>query len=420
MRYRRPKGTADILPDDAPRWRHVESTFRDICARFGYGEIRTPIFEDTDLFIRSVGEETDIVSKEMYTFDDKGGRSQTLRAEGTAPAVRAFIENQMQGQDTERLVRLFYLAPIFRYDRPQAGRYRQHHQAGMEALGSMDPAVDAEVIDLALSFYRALGIEGTRLLVNSVGCPACAPPYVDTLKDAIRDRVDELCGDCQRRFDTNPLRVLDCKKEACREITAGAPILLDELCEECADHFAGFRASLDALGISYEIDPRIVRGLDYYTKTAFELRHDALGAQDSIGGGGRYDGLVKQCGGKDIPGVGLGMGIERILLVREALSIEDAGHEREGVFVVTLGDAAWTPGYRLLHELRAAGLHTDIDFRRRSMRAQLRAADKEGFAQAVILGEDELASDVATVRDMESGEQTEIALGQLAEHLLEK
>ncbi len=417
MNYRRPKGTFDILPEDAPRWRAVESAFRDTCARYGYGEIRTPIFEDTELFTRSVGEETDIVSKEMYTFEDKGGRSQTLRAEGTAPTVRAFIEENMQGQDPERLVRLFYLAPIFRYDRPQAGRYRQHHQAGMEALGSMDPAVDAEIIDLALSFYRDLGIEGTRLLVNSVGCPNCAPAYVDKLKAAIADRVEDLCGDCQRRFETNPLRVLDCKKESCREITGDAPTMIDELCDECAEHFAGFRAALDTLGIAYEIDPRIVRGLDYYTKTAFELRHDALGAQDSIGGGGRYDELVKQCGGRATPGVGLGMGIERVLLVREALGVMDATPEREGIFVVTLGDEAWAPGYKLLHDLRAAGLHTDIDYRRRSMRAQLRHADKEGFARAVIIGEDELAKGIATVRDMESGEQEEVALDGLADHL---
>ncbi|MCD6361823.1 MAG: histidine--tRNA ligase [Armatimonadetes bacterium] len=417
MKYRRPKGTFDILPDDAPRWRAVESAFRDICARYGYGEIRTPIFEDTDLFIRSVGEETDIVSKEMYTFEDKGGRSQTLRAEGTAPTVRAFIEENLQGQDPERLVRLYYLAPIFRYDRPQAGRYRQHHQAGIEALGSMNPAVDAEIIDLALVFYRALGIEGTRLLINSVGCPRCAPAYVETLKAALSQHADELCGDCRRRLETNPLRVLDCKKETCREITAAAPTMLDALCDECAEHFAGFRRSLDTLGIAYEIDPRIVRGLDYYTKTAFELRHDALGAQDSIGGGGRYDGLVEQCGGKPTPGVGMGMGIERILLVREALGVTDTAPEREGVFVVTLGDEAWEPGYRLVHDLRAAGLHADIDYRRRSMRAQLRHADKEGFARAIIIGEDELAKGVATVRDMQSSEQTEVAMDQLAEHL---
>lgn len=417
MRYRRPKGTQDIFPDIAPRWRHVEDTFREICRRFGYGEIRTPIFEDTDLFVRSVGAETDIVAKEMYTFEDKGGRSLTLRAEGTAPTVRAFLEENLQGQDRERLVKLYYIAPIFRQDKPQAGRYRQHHQCGVEALGSPEPAVDAEVIDLALSFYRALGIEGTRLLINSVGCPTCAPGFVEALKLAVADSVGEMCADCRRRYETNPLRLLDCKVEVCREITSGAPTMLDRLCDECAEHFDGLRTHLEALGIAYEIDPRIVRGLDYYTKTAFEFRHDALGAQDAIGGGGRYDGLVEQCGGPAIPGVGLGIGIERVLLVRAALGIENAAPSRSGSFIVTIGDEAWLPGYRLLHDLRVAGLKAEIDYRRRSIRAQMRYADAEGFRNAVILGGDEIARRIATVRDLVTGEQEEVPLDRLVEHL---
>ncbi len=372
MRYQRPKGTNDILPEEAPRWRAVERTFRDICRRYDYGEIRTPIFEETELFVRSVGEDTDIVSKEMYTFEDKGGRSLTLRAEGTAPTVRAFLENNIQGQDRERLIKLYYIAPIFRQDKPQAGRYRQHHQAGVEALGRPEPSVDAEVIDLALTFYRELGIEGTRLLINSVGCPECAPGYVDTLKASVADSVCEMCRDCQRRYETNPLRLLDCKNDVCRQITQAAPMMLDELCGECAEHFSGLREHLEALGIAYEIDPRIVRGLDYYTKTAFEFRHDALGAQDSIGGGGRYDGLVEQCGGPAIPGVGLGIGIERVLMVREALGLRDEEEPREGSFIVTIGDEAWMPGYKLLHDLRQQGIKAEIDYRRRSIRAPRR------------------------------------------------
>ena len=417
MRYQRPKGTQDILPEDAPRWRLVEQTFREVCRRFDFGEIRTPIFEDTDLFVRSVGEETDIVSKEMYTFEDKGGRSQTLRAEGTAPTVRAFIEDNIQGQDRERLVKLYYIAPIFRQDRPQAGRYRQHHQAGIEALGSPEPAVDAEVVDLALTFYGELGIEGTRVLINSVGCPNCAPGFVDVLKASVADKVQDMCGDCQRRFETNPLRLLDCKVDICREITDDAPKMIDVLCDECADHFAGVREHLDALDIAYEIDPRIVRGLDYYTKTAFELRHDALGAQDSIGGGGRYDRLIKQCGGPNIPAVGLGMGIERMLLVREALGLSDEEQPREGSFIVAIGDDAWLPAYRLLHDLRGAGVKAEIDYRRRSMRAQMRYADAQGYLNAVLLGGDEIAKGIATVRDMVSGEQEEVALDGLAGYL---
>ena len=417
MRHQRPKGTQDILPDVAPRWRFVERTFRDVCRRYDYGEIRTPIFEETDLFVRSVGEETDIVSKEMYTFEDKGGRSLTLRAEGTAPSVRAFIEENLQGQDRERLVKLYYIAPIFRQDKPQAGRYRQHHQCGIEALGSPEPAVDAEVIDLALSFYRELGIEGTRLLINSVGCPACAPGYVDALRESVGDRVAEMCGDCRRRYETNPLRLLDCKVDVCRQITADAPMMLDLLCDDCETHFAGLREHLDALGIAYEIDPRIVRGLDYYTKTAFEFRHDALGAQDSIGGGGRYDRLVKQCGGPEIPAVGLGTGIERVLMVREALGLTDEEQPREGSFIVAIGDEAWLPAWKLLHELRAAGVKAEIDYRRRSMRAQMRYADAQGYLNAILLGGDEIAKGIATVRDMVSGEQEEVPLDGLAGHL---
>ena len=417
MRYQRPKGTQDILPDEAPRWRMVEQTFRDVCRRYDFDEIRTPIFEETDLFVRSVGEDTDIVSKEMYTFEDKGGRSLTLRAEGTAPTVRAFLEENIQGQDRERLVKLYYIAPIFRQDKPQAGRYRQHHQAGIEALGSPEPALDVEVIDLALTFFGELGIEGTRLLINSVGCPKCAPGFVDALKASVADSVESMCGDCRRRYETNPLRLLDCKVDICREITEGAPKMLDVLCGECAEHFDGLREHLEALDISYEIDPRIVRGLDYYTKTAFEFRHDALGAQDSIGGGGRYDGLVEQCGGPATPGVGLGTGIERILLVREALGLRDEEQPREGSFIVAIGDEAWLPAYRLLHDLRGAGVKAEIDYRRRSIRAQMRYADAQGYLNAVLLGGDEIAKGVATVRDMVSGEQDEVSLDGLAAYL---
>ena len=417
MRYQRPKGTFDVLPDDVASWRRLEEAFRRVCARYRYEEIRTPAFEDTDLFVRSIGEDTDIVAKEMYTFEDKGGRSLTLRAEGTAPTVRAFIEDNLQGQDAERLVKLYYIAPIFRQDRPQAGRFRQHHQAGVEAIGSADPGVDAEVIDLTLAFCGELGIEGVRLLINSVGCPNCAPAYVERLKAAVAPQLGEMCRDCQRRYETNPLRLLDCKQEQCRALTADAPKMLDHLCEECAEHFAQVRAHLDALGIAYQVNPRIVRGLDYYTKTAFEFQHDALGAQDSIGGGGRYDGLIEQCGGPPTPGVGIGIGIERLLLVREALG---TGHEEDtlkGIFLGALGEEAWLPGYKLLHELRRAGLPAEIDYRRRSIRAQLRFADTEGYAHAVILGGDEIARGVVAVRDMATGDQVEVALGELADHL---
>ncbi len=408
MKYQRPRGLQDILPDKVGEWQSAEATFRQIAARHRYAEIRTPAFESTDLFVRAVGQETDIVSKEMYTFEDRSGHSLTLRAEGTAPTVRAYLENNLRGQDRERLVKLFYIGPIFRYDRPQAGRYRQHHQCGLEAIGSADPAVDVEIMQLALSFYRALGIGPVELRLNSVGCPACAPAYADTLQAFLGDRLGDLCPDCQRRYEANPLRILDCKQQACRAITDGAPTMLDGLCEGCATHFRAVQGHLDALRISYDIDPRIVRGLDYYTKTAFEFTAQGLGAQDAIGGGGRYDGLVAQCGGPPTPAVGIGMGLERLLLVREAMGLATAAPARHGVLLVTLGDAAWAAGVVLLAELRAAGLEADIDYRRRSLKAQLRFADGEGFARAVIIGDDELARDVVVVRDMASSEQTEV------------
>ena len=414
MRYRRPRGLQDILPEKVAEWLRAEAAFRDVCRRYRYDEIRTPIFEATDLFIRAVGEETDIVSKEMYTFEDRGGHSLTLRAEGTAPTVRAYLENNLRGQDRERLVKLSYTGPIFRFDRPQAGRYRQHHQCGAEAIGSADPAVDAEIMDLALAFYGTLGIREVQLRINSVGCPECAPGYVEALRESVGDRLADLCADCTQRFDANPLRLLDCKNEKCREITESAPMMVDALCEECAGHFAGLRAHLDDLGIAHVLDPRIVRGLDYYTKTAFEFTASAgLGAQDVIGGGGRYDGLVEQCGGPPTPAVGIGMGIERVLLVREALGLVGEERPRRGVLVVTLGEAAWREGVKLLAELRDAGVAADIDYRRRSLRAQLRFADGEGFAQAVIIGEDELAGGVVALRDMETSEQVEVRRDEL-------
>ncbi len=372
------------------------------------------MFEDTDLFLRSVGKETDIVSKEMYTFEDRGGRSLTLRPEGTAPVVRAFLEDNLQGQDRERLTRLFYLAPVFRYDRPQAGRYRQHHQAGIEAIGSGAPGVDAEVIHLAMTFYHAVGIPQVRALLNSVGCPVCRPTYLAALKAAVGARVVEMCGDCARRYEENPLRLFDCKVESCRASMAEAPTQVDNLCEECAGHFAEVQTSLKVIGVEYELDPRIVRGLDYYTKTAFEFVTTGLGAQDAVGGGGRYDGLVEQCGGPATPGVGLGMGIERVLLVRQGLGLHEVEPEREGVYVIALGDEAWETAYRLVSGLRKMGVPADIDYRKRSMRAQMKQADAGGFRYAAILGEDEIKAGQITMRDMTSTEQTAVAMGEVA------
>lgn len=411
MLYKRPIGTQDITPDIVGEWRFVEEAFRDLAGRYCYGEIRTPIFEDTDLFLRSVGQETDIASKEMYTFEDRGKRSLTLRAEGTAPAVRAYLENHLDRTDWERLVKLFYIAPIFRYDRPQAGRYRQHHQCGIEAIGSSDPAVDAEVISLAWNFFALMGLSGVKVLLNSVGCPACAPGYIEKLRETMASSLDNLCEDCQRRYVENPLRMLDCK--VCRDYMASAPRLVGELCEECDRHLNQVQRVLEILDVPFEMDYNIVRGLDYYTKTAFEFQIEGIGAQAALGGGGRYDGLVAKCGGNPTPGVGLGMGLERILLARQNAGLTAPAPSRTGTFVVTMGEAAWLEGLKLAQELRLAGQKAEVDYRRRSMKAQLRFADNERYANAVLLGDDELARQVVPVKDLETGEQVEIPRSEL-------
>lgn len=415
MLYKRPIGTQDIIPDTVGEWRYVEEAFRSLADRYGYGEVRTPIFEDTDLFLRSVGKETDLGSKEMYTFEDRGQRSLTLRAEGTAPAVRAYLENHLDKTDKERVVKLCYLAPIFRYDRPQAGRYRQHHQCGIEAIGSSDPALDAEVVSFAWNFYAAMGLTDIKVLLNSVGCPVCAPGYVLKLQETMKTSLDTLCEDCQRRYYENPLRMLDCK--VCREPMQAAPRLVNELCEECDGHLDQVRRVLDAIDVPFEMDYNIVRGLDYYTKTAFEFQIQGIGAQSALGGGGRYDKLVEKCGGHPTPGVGLGMGIERILLARQNAGLSAAPTARSGVFVVALGDAAWLESLKLVQELRLAGVRADADYRRRSMKAQLRFADNESFAQAVIMGENEIASGILGLKNLENGEQVEVPQAELLECL---
>lgn len=420
MRYRRPRGVNDLIPAEVARWQRAEALFRDVCRRFCYQEIRTPLFEQTELFVRAVGEDTDIVSKEMYTFEDRGGRSLTLRAEGTAPVVRAYLEQSLQGQDRERLVKLYYIAPIFRYDRPQAGRYRQHHQCGAEAIGSDDPAVDAEIIGLSMAFFQEAGLTEVTLLLNSVGCPQCRPRHLDKLKQQVKPHLGELCNDCQRRFDTNPLRLLDCKQERCREITASAPTAVDMLCAECAEHFAGVQAALQAMGLEYKLAPRIVRGLDYYTKTAFEFVAPGLGAQDSIGGGGRYDELIEQCGGPPTPAVGVGLGLERVLIAQQAAEAGPAPVKREGIFVAAIGEEAWSTGLALVQQLRQAGRVAEIDYRRRSLRAQLRFADNEGFRWAAILGEEELEQGTVTLRDLEGGEQESILRQALEAYLAQE
>ncbi len=417
MRYSAPRGTQDILPRESPRWQYVEGKFRDICRLFGYNELRTPTFEETDLFTRSVGEHTDIVSKEMYTFQDRGERSMTLRAEGTAPIVRAYVQHKLHGE--QPVNKFYYITGVFRYERPQAGRYREHHQVGIEAFGSQDPAMDAEVIALGSQFLATLGVGGCELKINSVGCPECAPQYKDALRQDVKPYLNELCETCQVRYDTNPLRMLDCKAPGCKEFTVNIPSIVDHLCQDCGDHLKAVLRYLDDLGISYILDPRLVRGLDYYTKTAFEFQSADLGAQSTVIGGGRYDGLVTQMGGPPTPAVGFGCGIERMLLIMEAQGIEPPINVHPSVFVITLGEATRELGIKLLADLRKAGIAAETDYSGKSMKSQMKAADREQAKFVVIIGEDELNQGLVKVRNMGTKEENDVPICEAVEKIAE-
>jgi histidyl-tRNA synthetase len=414
MRYSAPRGTQDVLPEDASRWQRLEACFRDLCARYAYREIRTPVFEEMGLFARAVGEQTDIVAKEMYVFEDRGGRAMALRPEGTAPVVRAYLQHKLYGLPGAQ--KLYYIAPIFRYERPQAGRYRQHHQVGVEAIGAPGPDVDAEVIALGRELLDGLGISGGRLEINSVGCPECRPRYRRVLQDALRPVLGELCEVCQVRFERNPMRILDDKSERCRELTRDAPAILDHLCDGCKTHFAGLRSALAELGLQYEVNQRIVRGLDYYTRTAFEIIHDALAAKDTVVGGGRYDGLAEELGGPPTPGVGFGAGVERMLLIMEAQGAARPPAP-ELVYVAAADDGARAAAPRVLRDLRGAGVSADTDYNARSLKAQMKEANRLGCGRVVILASEELETGMVTVRDMDSGEQRQVAIGELAHAL---
>ena len=403
-----PRGTKDILPDTVAQWTHVEKVIRELCARYGYHEIRTPIFEHTELFLRGIGETTDVVEKEMYTFTDRGERSLTLRPENTASVVRSYLQNKLYAADA--LVKLFYIGSMFRYDRPQAGRYREFHQFGVEALGEASPAVDAEIIVLAVEFLRALGLQELKLHLNSVGCPKCRPVYRERLQEFFRPHLEELCTDCRSRFERNPLRLLDCKHEHCHALAEGAPRITDCLCDECRVHFTEVQSYLTAAGVPFELDANLVRGLDYYTKTAFEVKYTPLGAQSAVAGGGRYDGLVEEVGGPPTPGIGFAVGLERVLLALEKQELLPEELEAVDVFVVALGEAAQIPAFKLLHELRVAKLSAAMDFAGRSMKAQMKQANKKNARFVAILGEDEVKEASALLKDMKTSEQKKLAL----------
>ena len=410
-RFQRPTGTLDILPEEQHYWEHVRARARHMAQLAGFERIDVPIFEATDLFARGIGTATDIVEKEMYTFTDRGGNSITLRPEFTAGVVRAYIENGMRVRPQP--VKLYSIGPIFRYERPQAGRYRQHTQLNMEILGTQDPEADLEIMLLIWDLYAGLGFRALSFQLNSTGCPECRPGYVEVLEGYYRQRVDEICDDCRRRLERNPLRVLDCKAEQCQPVIEKAPHILDHLCQECADHFALLREYLDMLDRPYTLNHRLVRGLDYYTKTVFEVWAAGIGAQAAVCGGGRYDGLTELLGGPPTPGVGVAAGLERIILAMKAQGVDVPSLPVPPVFLAHLGPQARREAVRLVDTLRQAGVGAWLACGERGLKSQLRQAGKREARYVVILGENELARGVAAVRDMAAREQTEVELAEL-------
>jgi histidyl-tRNA synthetase len=410
-----PRGTQDFLPDQMADWQILENKIRQICACYGFGEIRTPMFENTELFLRGIGETTDVVTKEMYTFNDRGGRSMTLRPENTASVVRAYLEHKLYAE--QQVEKLFYIGPMFRHDRPQAGRYRQFHQFGVEEIGSQDPAVDAEIIAMAFQLFHELGLNDLVLHLNSVGCPKCRPVYRQKLLDFFADKKDMLCDDCRERLDKNPLRVLDCKEEGCKKASIGVPEITDNLCDECKEHFAKVQEYLTKVGIPFELDTRLVRGLDYYTKTAFEIMYAPLGAQSTVCGGGRYDGLIEEVGGPSTPGIGFAIGMERLLLTLKEQGLLPEVKKAQPVFIVALGDEAKTMAFDLQQQLRAKDIYTEIDLMGRSMKGQMKYANKIAAQYTVIIGEDELAKGEAQVRNMATKDQTSVPLKGLVSYI---
>ena len=409
MAYQAPKGTRDVTPGESYRWQYVEELIRRTTARYGFKEIRTPVIEHTELFLRSVGDTTDVVQKEMYTFNDKGGRSITLKPEGTAGTVRMFVEHGLFAEAMP--LKVYYLnCPVFRYDRPQAGRLRKHHQFGVECFGAPEPSADAEVISMAWDIFTAMGARDLTVKLNSIGCPKCRDRYQAALKAYLSEHRDELCEDCQVRLEKNPLRVLDCKVDDCKKINAGAPHTLDYVCDECRAHMDRLRGYLDAVNIPYEMDPMLVRGLDYYTRTVFEIVSGAAGAQGTLCGGGRYDGLVKQIGGPEVAAVGFGLGIERLLLYLDQLGVEIPKPEPVDVLVFGMGDAERQKAFELVNGLRKLGFSTDTDHVGRSVKANFKYAGKTEAKYVLVIGENELKTGKGNIKEMATGEQIEVSL----------
>ena len=409
MAYQAPKGTRDVTPAESYRWQFVEELIRKTTARYGFKEVRTPVIEHTELFLRSVGDTTDVVQKEMYTFNDKGGRSITLKPEGTAGTVRMFVEHGLFAEAMP--LKVYYLnCPVFRYERPQAGRLREHHQFGVECFGAPEPSADAEVIAMAWDIFTAMGARDLTVKLNSIGCPKCRDRYQAALKAYLAEHRDELCEDCQVRLEKNPLRVLDCKVESCKKINAHAPHTMDYVCDECRAHMDKLRGYLDVIGIPYEMDPMLVRGLDYYTRTVFEIVSGAAGAQGTLCGGGRYDGLVKQIGGPEMAAVGFGLGIERLLLYLDQLGVEVPKPEPVDVLIFGMGDGERQKAFELVNGLRKLGYAADTDHVGRSVKANFKYAGKTETKHVLVIGESELAAGKGNIKVMATGEQIEVSL----------
>ncbi|MCM3596352.1 histidine--tRNA ligase [Metabacillus idriensis] len=418
MSFQIPRGTQDILPGDVERWQYIENTAREICRYYQYKEIRTPIFEHTEIFQRGVGESTDIVQKEMYTFQDRKGRSMTLRPEGTASTVRAFVEKKLYAQPSQP-TKLYYIGPMFRYERPQTGRFRQFVQFGVEALGSNSPAMDAEVISLAMELYRTVGLKKLKLIINSLGDADSRKAHREALIAHFEPRIGEFCSDCQKRLQQNPLRILDCKVDRNHELMATAPSIMDYLNEESRAYFNKVQQYLTDLNIEFTVDPNLVRGLDYYNHTAFEIMSDAegFGAITTLCGGGRYNGLVKDFGGPETPGIGFALSIERFLAALDAENVELPIEQSIDCFVVALGEKAKDRSVSLVYELRKAGLTAEKDYEDKKMKAQFKAADRYKAKFVAVLGEDELERNIISVKNMETGTQVEVSIDELTAYI---
>lgn len=410
-----PKGTRDILPDEIYKWHYIEKVIAKLCKCFGYKEIRIPVFEHTELFQRGVGDTTDIVQKEMYTFPDKGGRSISLRPEGTAGVVRSYIENGMASMPQP--TKLYYNLTAYRYENVQKGRYREFHQFGVEAFGSQGPSIDVEIISILTMLFERLGLNQLNLNINSIGCPNCRDAYNEKLKEYFRPYLPQLCGNCNNRFDKNPLRIIDCKDEKCKKITADAPALLDNLCGECLAHFEGLKAGLENLAIRYNVDKSIVRGLDYYTKTVFEFVSENVGTQGTICGGGRYDGLVETCGGQSTPAIGFGLGIERLLLEMESQGIQIPEPSPMELYIAAIGSRADMFAQNLVYRLRGHGVSADKDHMGKSLKAQMKYADKMGYTYIIVIGDEEMESNKAVLKNMKTGDQKDISIDSIIDRM---